>query len=214
MFRKSFYLGLIVCSLISPLSVTAIDDNDKVDSLLVEISALEKELDEKRFELNKLLYGEKEDGIEWLQMDMLATKKYLTSPAYVELVKIGIDYSKNRPELHIILYTKNVTAEYTEPNRGLLGSLIETTDFGEDYVVANEYYTYLAKDGDRFIVGDRSDLPNKIAPGWDGYFRTIYPLENPEAIYTLIAEGYSAQWKIAIAGTDDEFGTILDYKVE
>lgn len=214
MLKKISLTGLILFSITSPNYVYALNGSEKIDDLLMEISTLEQDLEERKLELQKLVYGEKSDEIDWLDMNLLTASSFLLEPAYVELVKIGIDYSNDYPELHAVFYTKNVSTEFIAPTRTISSSLTEQTNVGKDYVRAKENYTYLIKDGDSFIEGDKSALNNEVAPGWDGYFRMVYPIENPNAIYELIGESYQNHWSIAISGTDEEFGEILSYSVD
>lgn len=193
---------------LSPTVVFAQDNDEKINVLLEEIAVLEKEVETKKLEVQKLAYGDKEDAVEWKEMDLDISRDFLGTPTLVKIVKMGIDYSLPSPELIVIYYTKNISSEKFSPDIAIEGSLQIETDQELDWVNSKEYNTYLIKYGEDFIEGDKYSLPVKVAPGWEGYFRKSYPLENPTGVYHLVdgtLNGY--RWKITILGTEEPFGT-------
>ena len=62
-----------------------------IEELRSEIVELEKQLTGKRKELNAMLYGEQEDGINWEDYDIDLTRNIDTGTIINKIVRIGLD---------------------------------------------------------------------------------------------------------------------------
>lgn len=180
-----------------------------IEELRSEIVELEKQLTDKRKELNAMLYGEQEDGINWEDYDIDLTRNIDTGTIINKIVRIGLDSSKEIPELHIVSYIKNETTEQLSPTYMAEGSLMVEGEDYTDFAESSIFYEMLEKNGDDYIPATES-TPSMVGNGWEGYRQKTYYISDPDGLYSLvdgILGGY--EYKVAIFGWDEPTGTFL-----
>lgn len=180
-----------------------------IEELKSEIKELESQLSVKRKELNALMYVSEEDEIDWKDYDIDLSRTIDTGDIINKVVRIGLDSSKEIPELHIIHYIKNETSEQLSPTSMAEGSLMVEGEDYTDFADSSFFYEMLEKHGDNFIPASES-TPSLVGNGWEGYRKVVYYIEDPDGIYSYVDGMLGGfDYKVAIIGGDEPTGTFL-----
>lgn len=205
---KKYLLLLASFIALSPAVVFAQSNNDEINTLLEEISVLEKEAESKRLELRALAFGSNAGNVDFITIGEDVTGEWDIADQLVILEQIGLDNSEEYLNLIEIYSFKNITEQPMEfylSRHGVTWSRkLEPLDNDKDYYVSNET-EYVVPNGDGFVKS--KEEPKEILPQQEVFFRVTSKIEEPLGVYYLTDR--QDYWKIPIHNTPEAFGEFI-----